>query len=67
MPVAIVGIEKYNWNPFKKRVVEVSIGTPISHELELEQITQQWREQITGMNGYTLTEIKELETMVAMQ
>lgn len=64
LPVSIFGIEKYNWNPFKKCVVEVSIGSPISYELELEQITQQWREQITSMNGYTLAKIDEQEAWV---
>lgn len=58
LPVAIIGLEKYNWNPFKKVPVNVTIGTPISYELELDEIIEQWRQQITSMNGYTLENLE---------
>ena len=54
----LIGLEKYNWNPFKKVPVNVSIGTPISYELELDEIIEQWRQQITSMNGYTLENLE---------
>ena len=59
LPVAIVGLEQYNWNPLKKKSVDVTIGTPISHELEIDEIVEQWRRQITDMNGYTLIDLTE--------
>ena len=52
IPVSINGLEKYNWNPFKKQEVTFNIGEPISYELAENEILKQWCEQICKLNGY---------------
>ena len=52
LPVAIKGLESYNWNPFKKQKVYVKVGEPISYELEQNEIISQWAKQICDANGY---------------
>lgn len=51
LPISITGCEEYNWVPFKGKII-VSVGTPISYELETEDIMHQWGEQIAKMSGY---------------
>jgi len=51
IPVAISGFEGYTKKPFKQ-TVKVRIGAPISHELPLEEIIQQWSKQICDATGF---------------
>ncbi len=55
LPVSISGLEKYNWNIFKRPVVEVKVGEPISYKLDDDEIAENWRLQIAKMSGYELT------------
>lgn len=61
VPVGITGCEKYNWNIFKRPNLDVKIGTPISWELDEDEIIRQWKEQIINLTNYELVndEIKE--------
>ena len=52
VPVGLTGIETYNWKPFKKQKVEMTVGEPISYELSEEEIVKQWSKQICDMTGY---------------
>ena len=52
VPVAMKGLEKYNWRPFKKPDVDIKVGNPISYELPEEEIMKQWAEQICEFTGY---------------
>lgn len=61
VPMSITGCESYNWNIFKKPLLEVKMGTPISWELDEEEIIKQWREQVAQMSGYELVCEKEKE------
>lgn len=51
LPVSIVGCEKYNWIPFKGKIV-VKIGRPISHELKQDEIIDCWGREVARMSGY---------------
>ncbi len=59
LPVAISGLEKYNWNIFKKTVVNVVVGDPIKATLSDDEIIKNWRCQVAKMSGYELSEINE--------
>ena len=59
LPVALAGLENYNWKLFNKQDVYIQIGTPISYELNEDEILKQWCEQISDMTGY---ENKNLQT-----
>ena len=59
LPVAISGLEKYNWNIFKKTVVNVVVGDPIKATLPDDEIIENWRCQVAKMSGYELSEINE--------
>ena len=59
LPVALAGLENYNWKLFNKQDVNIQIGTPISYELNEDEILKQWCEQISDMTGY---ENKNLQT-----
>ena len=59
LPVAISGLEKYNWNSFKKTVVNVVVGDPIKATLPDDEIIENWRCQVAKMSGYELSEINE--------
>ncbi len=52
VPVAMKGLETYNWKLFKKQNVDIAVGEPISYELPEEEILKQWAEQICSLNGY---------------
>lgn len=51
LPVSITGCEKYNWIPFKGKMV-VKIGKPVSYKLTQEEIIDEWGHQISEMCGY---------------
>ena len=52
LPIGIAGLESYNWNPFKKKDVTISIGTIISHQLSIDEIIDNWKNQVGAMNNY---------------
>ncbi|MDO5437465.1 MAG: lysophospholipid acyltransferase family protein [bacterium] len=56
LPVSITGLEAYNWNIFKKPVIEVKVGDPISSELPPDEIIENWRKQLASMSGYELVQ-----------
>lgn len=51
IPVSIINFDGYTKKPFSKNVV-AKIGKPISHELPLEEIIQQWTKQICEATGF---------------
>lgn len=52
VPVGLTGMETYNWKPFRKQRVDMTVGEPISYELPEEEIVKQWAKQICEMTGY---------------
>ncbi len=52
VPVGLTGLETYNWKPFRKQRVDMTVGEPISYELSEEEIIKQWAQQICKMTGY---------------
>lgn len=55
IPLALSGLENYNWNIFRKPKVKILMGEKISHELEVDEIIDNWRKQISNLTGYELT------------
>lgn len=51
LPISITGCEKYNWIPFKGKLI-VQIGKPISYELSEDEIIEQWGKQVASMCHY---------------
>ncbi len=56
LPVSMTGCEDYNWDIFKRPKVEVRIGKLISHEKEIDEIIEDWRNQLATMSGYELVD-----------
>ena len=54
VPVSIVGCEKYNWIPFKSKVI-VTIGKPISYQISEDELIENWSKQIADMCHYKYT------------
>lgn len=52
VPVGLTGLETYNWKPFRKQKVDMTVGEPISYKLPEEEIIKQWAKQICDMTGY---------------
>ncbi len=52
LPVALDGLETYNWKPFKKQNVNIHIGQPISYTLDEKEIIKEWSKQICELTGY---------------
>ena len=52
LPIALTGLENYNWKLFNKKEVNVTIGEPISWELSEEEIIDEWCKQICEYTGY---------------
>lgn len=55
LPISITGCEKYNWIPFKAKVI-VQIGKPISYELSQDEIIETWGKQVASMSHYQYIE-----------
>ena len=51
LPIGLSGCEEYSWRYHGKQL-NVNIGKPISHELELEDIMIQWAKQVGELSGY---------------
>ena len=56
LPIALSGLEEYNWNPFKPRKVRVVVCDPISYELPEDEIIKKWCEEIAEATGYEYCE-----------
>lgn len=52
VPIGIKGFDGYAGKSLFKKHVTVTIGKPISYELEPEEILKQWAEQICEYTGY---------------
>ena len=52
VPVAVSGLESYNWKLFKKQDVYISVGEPISYKLSDDEIVKEWAKQISDLTGY---------------
>lgn len=64
IPVSICGFEGYSKKLFSQNV-KIKIGTPISHELPIEEIIQQWSEQISMNTGFENCMVKDIEKIEA--
>ena len=51
LPLSSVGVEKYNWSPFKAKS-KVQIGPLISHEHSQDEIIETWGKQVASMCHY---------------
>lgn len=51
LPVSIVGCEKYNWIPFKSKVI-VKVGKLISCDCSQDELIDQWGKQVAKMCNY---------------
>lgn len=60
IPVSIIGFEGYSKKPFSQNV-RVKIGTPISHELPVDEIICQWAKQISDDTGFENCMPRKLE------
>jgi len=56
VPISISGLEEYNWSIFKRPLVKISIGKEISHELEPDEIIDNWKKQVAEMANYELVQ-----------
>ena len=54
LPVAITGVEQYNWNIFKRQKIEITVGSPISYLEDDDEIIDNWRKQVSDMSNYEL-------------
>ncbi len=64
IPVSIIGFEGYTKKPFSQNM-RIKINKPISHELPVEEIIQQWTKQIcedTGFENCMIQKIEQKET-----
>lgn len=52
VPVALCGLETYNWKPFKRQKVNINVGEPISYKLDEDEIVKNWCAQIASLTGY---------------
>ncbi len=52
VPVALSGLETYNWRAFRRQEVNIAIGEPISYKLSEDEIVKKWCGQISSMTGY---------------
>ena len=60
VPVSIMGFEGYTKKPFSQNVT-IKIGTPISHELPIDEIIYQWSKQICEATGFENCMQREVE------
>ena len=59
VPVGLSGLESYSWNIFKRPVVNLKMGTPISYKLDEEEIIENWRKQVAQLTGYELADLNK--------
>lgn len=58
LPIGISGLEKYNWNIFKRPKITVKVGNPISYKLDDDEIIENWRKQAAELTGYKLAGVE---------
>ena len=58
LPIGISGLEKYNWNIFKRPKITVKVGNPISYKLDDDEIIENWRKQAAKLTGYKLAGVE---------
>lgn len=51
LPIGITGVEEYNWIPFKGKI-KIIVGEPISHNLEYDEIINEWGEKVAKLVDY---------------
>lgn len=66
LPISITGCERYNFIPFKSKVV-VQIGKPISYELSQDEIIEAWAKQVASMCHYHYIETESENSEVQDQ
>lgn len=66
VPISIVGCEKYNWIPFKSKVI-VTIGQPISYKLQEDELIENWSKQVAKMCNYKYNSNEEQTTVIEKQ
>lgn len=66
LPISITGCEKYNWIPFKAKVI-VQIGKPISYEMSQDEIIEAWGKQVASMSHYKYIETESENSEVQDQ
>ena len=54
LPVAITGVEQYNWNIFKRQKIEITVGSPMSYLEDDHELIDNWRKQVSDMSNYEL-------------
>ena len=52
VPIAVSGLETYNWKLFKKQDVYITVCDPISYKLSDEEIIKEWALKISQVTGY---------------
>ena len=52
VPIAVSGLETYNWKLFKKQDVYITVCDPISYKLSDEEIIKEWALKISQATGY---------------
>ncbi len=58
LPISIIGVEQYNWIPFKGKII-VEVGELISHNQEIDEIIDEWGRKIAEISGYNYVTTKE--------
>lgn len=55
VPVGIIGCEHSTWIPFAGKI-KITIGEPISHEKEVDEILDEWAQKISQLTNYEIVE-----------
>ncbi len=63
LPISIVGVEEYNWIPFKAKII-VEVGELISYNQEIDEIIDEWGRKIAEMSGYKYVSVAEENELV---
>jgi len=59
LPIGISGCETYNWDFWHKRQINVRIGKPISADLEIDEIRDQWGRAVAELCEYEYVPTEE--------
>ncbi len=52
VPIAVCGLESYNWKLFNKKDVYITVCDPISYKLSDDEIINEWAKRISEATGY---------------
>ena len=61
LPVGITGCENYSWDFKNKKQITVRIGKPISAQLEIDEIRDQWAKAVAELCEYEYVPTEEKE------